>query len=154
VLLVVLPIAVLCKLPAYIAPLTPRPPVTTSVPEVVELDTVLAVNVVDPLDVKLVKAPVFGLVDPMLILDIVPAVLELIAKVPPEPIVVLPPGLIVTVPLVPVGLSVTARFAPVTDKFPPITAGTLALPTVSAPPAVFNVSVAVPVGLIVTLPPG
>jgi hypothetical protein len=62
VLLVVLPIGVLCKLPAYIAPLTPTPPVTTSVPLVVLEDAVLAVSVVAPLAVKLVNAAVLGLV--------------------------------------------------------------------------------------------
>ena len=52
------PIGVLLILPANNAPLKPIPPVTTSVPVVVLVDAVFAVNFVAPFDVNDVNAPV------------------------------------------------------------------------------------------------
>jgi len=83
-------------------PLTPTPPVTTSVPVPVVVDAVPAVNVVAPFDVNDVNAPVDRVLAPMLVLLIVLAAVGLIVNAPA--------GLIVTVP-VPVGLIVTLALA-------------------------------------------
>jgi hypothetical protein len=45
---------------AYIAPLIPTPPVTTTVPDPVPVDVIAPVNVTPLLAVKLVKPPVEG----------------------------------------------------------------------------------------------
>lgn len=57
--------AAIVKEPALMAPLTPKPPVMTSVPVVVDELAVPAVNVVAPLAVSVVKAPVLAVVLPI-----------------------------------------------------------------------------------------
>ena len=85
----------------------PAPPVTIIDPDVVLVDAAFAVNVADPPAVIEVNAPVLGFDAPILILVMPPSVSELIFKVPPAPIVTLPPGSIVTEELEPVGLMLT-----------------------------------------------
>ncbi|KKR73222.1 MAG: hypothetical protein UU17_C0041G0004 [Candidatus Nomurabacteria bacterium GW2011_GWA1_40_8] len=46
----------------------PTPPETTSAPVVEEVEAVVFVTVVNPLDVKVVKAPASGVVVPMITL--------------------------------------------------------------------------------------
>jgi hypothetical protein len=58
--------------PLLMLPLTPTPPVTTSVPVLALVLAVFAVSVVEPLAVNEVNAAVLLTVDPMLVLSIVP----------------------------------------------------------------------------------
>jgi hypothetical protein len=60
------------KLAALIRPLTPKPPVITAVPVVVDVDAVPAVNVVAPLDDSVVNAPVDAVDAPTVVPFILP----------------------------------------------------------------------------------
>ena len=130
--------------PTLNAPLIPTPPVTTNVPVVVLVLAIPAVNLVCPLDSRVVKLPAALVVTPILILLMVPAVF----------------GLIVTVPL-PVGFNVIT--APLPARFTVLEVvncvnapihGTLApILTLSIAPTVFGriATVPVPLGLISTV---
>lgn len=97
----------------YNAPETPIPPVTTKVPVVYDDDAVAAVNVVAPFEVKVVKAPVPLVVEPILEESIVLFVrLSDPAKVARVPVV----GRVT--PVVPVEVKVIA-LAPDVTRLPP-----------------------------------
>jgi hypothetical protein len=64
----------LARPPIHTAPLKPAPPVTTSVPVVVELAAVPAVSVVAPLAASVVKAPVPRVVAPIDVASMAPKV--------------------------------------------------------------------------------
>jgi hypothetical protein len=90
--------------PLLILPLTPTPPVTTSVPVLAVVLAVFAVSVVAPLAVNVVNAALLLTVDPMLVLSIVPllpgfivTVCGLIFTVAPAPSMV---TLLLNVPVV------------------------------------------------------
>jgi hypothetical protein len=86
--MVILLPATLKVLPRNIAPLTPTPPVTTTVPVVVELLAVPAVNVVAALLVNVVNAPVDLVVAPIGVL------FKLVAVVTPNVVVLLEPSVV------------------------------------------------------------
>jgi hypothetical protein len=85
--------------PAFTAPLTPTPPVTTNVPELVLVLVVLAVNVVAELAVNDVNAPLPLVLAPMLTLLTELAVAGLTTSAFGLIVTVAPPPLISTLPL-------------------------------------------------------
>jgi hypothetical protein len=105
----------------YVAPLTPKPPVITTVPEPVPVEAVPAVNVDALLAVNVVNAPLAGCALPIETLHIAPV--EVGAKVN------VPDGLTVTFPL---GLIVAVVETVKVSAVKP-------LRTLSAPPVLINI---------------
>jgi hypothetical protein len=142
------PIGVFCKLPAYNLSDIPTPPVTTNVPDVVDVDPVFCVNVTAALAVNVVTAAELAVTDPIGVFCKLPA--YNLSDIPTPPVTTSVPLVVLVDPVfcvsVTAALAVNVVNAPVLLVEAPILM-LLIVPSVAG----LIVTTPVPVGLNTTL---